>query len=219
MTGHPAARIAPLTVVWPDVELGPGTTIEEFCIIGRPAGDAEPPRRTILGAGGVIRSHTVIYAGVVAGDRLVTGHHVLLRQDAVIGADVSIGSSSVVEHSVRIEDRVRIHSQCFVPEHSVLREGAWLGPRVTLTNAPRPGCPDVSRCTAGVTIGRGARIGANATILPGVHVGDGALVGAGAVVTRDVPPRTVVTGVPARTYCGTGDLTCPAGADHVPYPS
>lgn len=51
---------------------------------------------------------------------------------------------------------------------------------------------------APVTLGRNVWVGAGARILPGVTIGDGAIVGAGAVVTRDVPPRTVVAGVPAR---------------------
>ncbi|MFC7479988.1 hypothetical protein ACFQX7_08040 [Luedemannella flava] len=54
----------------------------------------------------------------------------------MLGDDVSIGSLSVVEHHVSIGDRVRVHSQCFIPEYSVLEDDAWLGPRVTLTNAP-----------------------------------------------------------------------------------
>jgi len=52
----------------------------------------------------------------------------------------------------------------------------------------------------GPTIEAGSSIGANATILPGIRVGKGAIVGAGAVVTKDVPPRTIVTGVPAKIF-------------------
>jgi len=52
--------------------------------------------------------------------------------------------------------------------------------------------------TRPVAIGRNVWVGAKAVILPGVHIGDNAVVGAGAVVTRDVPPYTVVAGVPAR---------------------
>ncbi len=151
------------------------------------AGTARPAP-TVIGPGSTLRSHTVIYAGNTIGARFPTGHHALVREANTIGDDVSIGSLSVVEHHVTIGDGVRIHSQCFVPEYSVLEPGAWLGPRVTLTNAPFPRCPDVSRCLAGVTIGRDARVGANVTILPGVHIGERALIGAGAVVTRDVPP-------------------------------
>jgi acetyltransferase-like isoleucine patch superfamily enzyme len=216
-----SAHISPAAVVWPEVVLGPGAVVEEFCLIGRPADEAGATTvlggRTVIGGHARLRSHTVLYAGIRAGERFATGHHVLVREDTTIGDDVSVGSLTVVEFRVRIGDRVRIHSQCFVPEYTVLEDDAWLGPRVTLTNAPRPRCPDVSRCLAGVTVGRGARIGANATVLPGVRIGAGALVGAGAVVTRDVPERAVVYGNPARQVGPVDELSCPAGLDHRPY--
>jgi acetyltransferase-like isoleucine patch superfamily enzyme len=85
-----------------------------------------------------------------------------------------------------------------VPEFSVLEEECWLGPHVVLTNAKYPRSRNVKKQLAGPCIERGAKIGANATILPGVRVGAGALVGAGAVVTKDVPPGVVVVGNPAR---------------------
>jgi acetyltransferase-like isoleucine patch superfamily enzyme len=208
------ATVSPLSVVADGVVFGDGGVVEELCVVGR-HGPAGP---TVIGPGATIRSHTVIYAGNTIGANFATGHHVLLREANTIGDDVSIGSLSVVEHHVTIGDGVRIHSQCFVPEYSVLEPGAWLGPRVTLTNAPFPRCPDVSACLAGVTVGRDARVGANVTILPGVHIGERALIGAGAVVTRDVPAGMVVTGPAARPVKSVDELLCPVGLDHRPYP-
>jgi acetyltransferase-like isoleucine patch superfamily enzyme len=205
---------SPLSVVAEGVELGAGSVVEEFCIIGRQG----EPAPTVIGPGARLRSHTVIYAGNTIGAGFATGHHTLVRESNTIGDNVSIGSLSVVEHHVTIGDGVRIHSQCFVPEYSVLEPGAWLGPRVTLTNAPFPRCPDVSRCLVGVTIGRDARVGANVTILPGVHIGERALIGAGAVVTKDVPPGAVVVGTAARAVKSIDELVCPVGLDHRPYP-
>lgn len=181
-------------VMWGgDYELGP------FVIVGLPpqAGGATA-RETRIGAGALIRSHTVIYAGNRIGVRFQTGHGALIREENEIGDDVSIGSGSIVEHHVRIGNRVRLHSNVFVPEFSVLEDDCWLGPNVVLTNAKYPRSPGVKEQLVGPNIGRGAIIGANATLLPGVRIGRGALVAAGAVVTRDVASGEVVAGNPAR---------------------
>jgi acetyltransferase-like isoleucine patch superfamily enzyme len=173
--------------------------VGDFCVLGQPArGRAAGQDRLSIGPDGVIRSHTVIYAGSSIGARVQTGHGVLIRESTLIGDNCSIGSGSVVEFAVVIGDRVRLHSQVFVPEYSVLEDDCWLGPRVVLTNARFPGSRRAKDTLEGVRIGRFARVGANATLLPGVVIGAGALVGAGAVVTRDVPPDTVVVGNPAR---------------------
>jgi len=196
--------ISPLSHVAEHVLLGEGTTVEEFCLVGKHIGNAgaEGEVKTVIGPHSTLRSHTVLYAGSTIGAKFQTGHHALVRECNTIGDNVSIGSLSVVEHHVTLGDGVRIHSQCFIPEYTVLEAGAWIGPRVTLTNAPFPRCPDVSSCLTGVTVGRDARVGANVTILPGVHIGERALIGAGAVVTKDVPPYAIAVGVPAKI---TGD--------------
>lgn len=185
------------TLIHPRVIWRGRHTVGPFCVIGEESKDAKTVA-TVVGAGALIRSHTVIYAGNVIGRRFQTGHGVLIRHTNVIGDDVSIGSHSVVEHNVRIGHRVRLHSHVLVPEYCVLAADAWLGPHVVLTNAKYPRSPRVKKQLRGVYVGRGAKIGANATILPGVRIGREALVGAGAVVTKDVPPRAVVVGNPAR---------------------
>jgi acetyltransferase-like isoleucine patch superfamily enzyme len=201
-----------------NVHIGEGSVIGSFCEIGVPprgAGDGELETR--IGGRSIIRSHTVIYAGNVIGDGFQTGHGVLIRESNDFGDNVSVGSHTVVEHHVRIADHVRIHSQAFIPEFSVLGEGCWIGPNVVLTNAPHPLCPKAKECLKGPTIGRGAKIGANATLLPGVEIGEMALVGAGAVVTHDVPSGVVVVGNPAQIIKRVSDLTCPYGLIDKPY--
>lgn len=160
------------------------------------SGAALPPTR--LGRGAVLRSHTVIYAGNSIGERFQTGHGALIREANTIGDDVSIGSHTIVEHHVTIGRGVRIHGGAFIPEFSVLEDGAWIGPRVVFTNARYPQGRDAKKQLRGPHVGEGAKIGAGAVLLPGVRIGAHALVGAGAVVTRDVPPHRVVVGNPAR---------------------
>jgi acetyltransferase-like isoleucine patch superfamily enzyme len=185
--------------VYAGVELGKDTVIEEYCVIGAPPrGKREGELETKIGFGAHIRSHTVIYAGNIIGERLQTGNKVNIRELNEIGDNVSIGTLSVIEHHVKIGDGVRIHSQVFVPEYTILEEGAWLGPNVVLTNAKYPLSPDVKETLEGPIIKNGAKIGANATLMPGIVVGENALVGAGSVVVKDVPAGAVVIGNPAR---------------------
>lgn len=196
--------------LYPAVYLGAGCTIGDFVIIGEPPQGADPGAlATYIGPAATIRTHTVIYAGNSIGSGFQTGHGALLRESNIIGDAVSVGSHSVIEHHVVIEDGVRIHSQAFVPEYTILKTGCWIGPRVVLTNAPHPRCPEISRCIKGPTIEPGAKIGANATVLPAITIGRNAVVGAGAVVTQDVPPETVVVGNPAHVVKGISALTCP----------
>jgi acetyltransferase-like isoleucine patch superfamily enzyme len=198
---------------YPNVHLGERVLIDEFCILGRPARGREPGSdAVVIGDDAVIRSHSVIYGGVRIGARFQSGHWVLVREDTMIGDDCSIGSGTVIEFSVRIDDGARLHSQCFIPEHSVLEARCWLGPRVVITNARFPASPRTKGSLEPVLIKKGAKVGANATLLPGIVVGTGSLVGAGSVVTRDVPDNTVVIGNPARVAGLVSELRDKFGA-------
>ena len=194
--------------IFPNVHLGDDAIIGEFAIIGEPPrGKAPGELETRIGARALIRSHTVIYAGNVIGDDFQTGHGALVREENHIGNNVSIGSHTIVEHHVTIGDNVRLHSNVFVPEFSILEDDCWLGPNVVVTNARYPRSRNVKEQLRGAIIKRGAKIGANATLLPGVTIGENALVGAGAVVTHDVPDGAVVAGNPARVIKRIENIT------------
>ena len=199
------SSISPLAVIHPGVELADEATIDPWVVLGYPVTD-QPDLVLRIGSGAVIRSHTVIYAGSTIGSGFRTGHGALVRESNDIGDDVSIGSHSVVEHHVRLADGVRIHTGAFIPEHSVLDERAWVGPHVVFTNAVYPLSRDAKRTLTGPHLMPGAKIGANATLLPGVVVGRGALVGAGSVVVHDVPDGAIVAGNPARIIGSVTDV-------------
>src|SRR5450432_2567188 len=185
--------------LYPNVTLPKDAQIDDFVVLGKPPHGKKPGELVLtFGAGCVIRSHSIIYAGNKIGEHFQTGHGALIREENIIGDDVSIGTQSVVEHHVTIGNGVRLHTRVFVPEYTVLGDNCWLGPGVMVTNARYPRSEGVKDRLIGAHIEAGAIIGANAVLLPGVRIGARALVGAGSVVTKDVAPGMVVAGNPAR---------------------
>ena len=186
-------------MIFENVKIGQGATVEDYCIIGvPPQGQKEGDFETVIGRNACIRSHTVIYAGNRIGNSFATGNKANIRELNTIGNNVSIGTLTAVEHHVSIGDNVRIHSQAFISEYSDIEDHAWIGPNVVLTNSRYPLSLDAKETLIGPTIKKGAKIGANSTILPGVIIGKNAFVGAGSVVTKDVPDGAVVVGNPAK---------------------
>lgn len=182
-------------IVSPETRLGRDPVIGPFVVIGL---DRAELGAVTFGDDCLVRSHSVVYGGSTFGDRCALGHYALVREDSTIGSDVSIGTRTGLGPSVTVGDRVRFHSGCFIPEESIIEEGAWFGPHVVVTNARYPNRPDTKQNLEGVYVERGAVIGAGAALLPGVRIGAGALIGAGAVVTKDVPNGATVVGNPAR---------------------
>ena len=199
--------MTPTFRIYPNVQLPEDSSLDDFVILGKPPRGAVAGQLALaFGKGCVIRSHTVIYEGSRIGANFQTGHHVMVREENEIGDDVSIGTQSIVEHHIIIGDGVRIHSQVFVPEFTILEAGCWLGPRVVITNARYPLSRGVKDRLVGAHVMERAKIGANATLLPGVTIGEEALVGAGAVVTKDVAAGAVVAGNPARVIGHVSDI-------------
>ncbi len=195
----PYSNIPKQHMIYPGVIWGGDYDIGAYAVVGEPGRDVgQEIVETHIGAGAMIRSHTVIYAGNKIGRNFQTGHGVMIRELNQIGDDVSVGTHSIVEHHVWIGNNVRIHSNVFVPEYCVLEDTCWIGPAVVMTNANYPRSRNVKANLRGVVVQKGARIGAGAVLLPGVVIGMNALIGAGAVVVRDVEENAVVVGNPAR---------------------
>lgn len=196
--------------IFKNVKLGKNVSLGDFVIIGLPtAGKADGDLETVIGDNSVIRSHTVIYAGNRIGSGFSTGHRVLIRENNKIGNNVSVGSGSNIEHDIEIGDNVRIHSNVFVPEFTKIKDRAWIGPGVAITNILYPICKNSKKYLKGPTLEEDAKIGANSTILPRIKLGRGCLVGCGSVVTKDVPEGMMVVGNPAKVIKKVEDLRLP----------
>ena len=126
-------------------------------------------------------------------------HFCHVQKGAVLGENCSLGQNVNVANNVKIGNGVRIQNNVSVYEGVEIEDNVFCGPSCVFTNVINPRSfisrKDEFKATH---VGKGATIGANATIVCGNNIGNYALVGAGAVVTRPVPPFALVTGNPAR---------------------
>jgi UDP-2-acetamido-3-amino-2,3-dideoxy-glucuronate N-acetyltransferase len=156
-------------------------------------------------------------------------HLAQIREGAQIGADCIIGRGAYIGAGVRLGQRCKVQNHALIYEPAWLDDGVFVGPAAVFTNDryPRAVTPDGSIKAAGdwepvgVTVGRGASIGARAVCVAPVTIGSWAVVAAGAVVVKDVPDFALVAGVPARfvrwvgragialTKAGDGRFRCP----------
>lgn len=187
-------------------------TVDDNVMLGYKTGRRIPTQTVHIGSDATIRSGTVIYAGITIGVGLETGHNVVIREENIIGDNFNVWSNSIIDYGCRIGNNVKIHSNVYVAQFVIIEDDVFLAPGVTIANDPHPLCSQCTQEQAPI-LKRGARIGINATILPGVTVGEHALVGAGSVVTKDIPSKAVVYGNPARVAKSIDDLSCPHDPD------
>lgn len=128
-------------------------------------------------------------------------HFAHILKNSEIGENCVLGQNVVVANNVRIGNGVKIQNNVSVYEGVELEDYVFCGPSMVFTNVLTPRCEFPRNTSADyqkTLVKRGASIGANATVICGVTLHEGAFVAAGAVVTKDVPPYTMVAGVPAR---------------------
>ena len=201
-----AAEIHPTATVYPGTVLGEGVKVLENAVVGkqptlspRSTAKREPLPPTVIGDGTIVSTGAIVFAGTAIGARVVLGDQSCVRERVAIGDDVVVGRGSLVENDTTVGRGTRIQAEAYVTAYSTVEEDVFIAPCVVTTNDNWMGRTEKRFGNIkGPTIRRGARVGGAAILCPGVEVGEEAFVGAGAVVTKDVPPRVVVVGSPAR---------------------
>jgi acetyltransferase-like isoleucine patch superfamily enzyme len=195
------------------VVLRQGTRLEAGCVLGE---------HTVVGAetvvppteGPVDRGPAVLGPGVLTGVGVVVhrgarlGKCVILADRVVVGRDVDLGSGTVVcagtilSHSCSIGEEVRIEPMVFLAAYSRLGDRSTIAPFVATSNDNSLGRRRGAEVKEPepVVVEKGGRLGLGAVVLGGKKIGEDAFVAAGALVTRDVPPRMMVRGVPAKIW-------------------
>jgi acetyltransferase-like isoleucine patch superfamily enzyme len=118
----------------------------------------------------------------------------VIHENARIRTDCHIRYNIFIENDVVIGDRVTVKNGVQNWDGIRISDDVFIGPNATFTNDPFPRSREKRAEFPATNIGKGASIGANATILPGIAIGSGAMVGAGAVATRNVPDNAIVKG-------------------------
>jgi len=198
--------VGPNAVLTGDVHLEQGAIVEACAVVGKAPLDLpwlkhRPHFEPVvhIGPGAAVGANAVVYQGVALGRESLIGDGASVREDAVIGDDCAIGRLVTFQPGVRIGARSRIYDHSHLTVGCVVGEDVFVGVHVTTTaddNFARGDFDPVR--VSGPRICDRAAIGAGAVLLRNIVIGEDAVVGAGAVVTKSVPPKARVLGVPAR---------------------
>jgi acetyltransferase-like isoleucine patch superfamily enzyme len=191
-------------VVHAGASIGDRCTIEDHAVLGkRPrlsasSGAQGAPGELVLADDVAVCAGAVVMAGASVGAGSILGDQSFVRERSSIGAGSVIGRGSVVDNDVQVGARVRVQTNVYLAAFTVVEDDVFVGPGVTISNDDTMSRHAPTMALSGATLRRACRVGAGAVLTPGVEIGEEAFVAAGAVVTRDVPARAVVMGVPAR---------------------
>lgn len=147
----------------------------------------------LVGAG------TILYKGAKIASHAFIADLASIREEVVIGEYSIVGRGVSIENNVSIGRKVKIETGTYITAFSLIEDYCFIAPEVVFSNDNFLGrTEERKKYFKGPALRKGARIGTNATLLPNIEIGEDALVAAGAVVTKNVVPRVIVAGNPAR---------------------
>lgn len=198
-------------VVHDGTAIGDGCVIEDGAVLGkrprlaRDSGAAGEVGALTIGERVTVCSGAVVFAGARIEDEAILGDQCFVRERSSVGERSVIGRGSVVDNDVSVGARVKVQTGVYLTAFSTVEDDVFLGPGATTTNDDTMARHGSEYALRGATLRRACRVGGGAVLTPGIEIGEEAFVAAGAVVTKDVPARAVVIGVPARVVREVGE--------------
>ncbi|WP_226526791.1 acyltransferase [Metabacillus niabensis] len=196
-------KIGHNTVILKDTEIGENVEIGSNCVLGIIPGGNRKMREinrvdkpVVINNGVRIGNLVSIYSNTVINENVFIGDQASIRENVIIGEETVVGRSAIIELNTRIGKRCTIQTLAYVTGDTVLEDQVFIGPCVSMSNDKYMGAKDYN--LKGPYIKEGAKIGNNASILPGISIGMRTIVGAGSVVTKDILDDEIVVGVPAK---------------------
>lgn len=200
-------RIEHQAVIYEGTILGAGCKVGAGAVLGKKPESAPtsvnkastdaPPLQ--LGENCIVGAGAVIYRGATIGNGCLLADLCFVRDNTQIGDFCIIGTGVVVENRVKIGNFCKVQTGAYITAATTLEDRVFVAPRVVTTNDNFMGRTKERFETWGGPILRyGARVGANVVLLPNVEVGEEAFIAAGSLVSKAVPPKTLMMGAPAK---------------------
>jgi UDP-2-acetamido-3-amino-2,3-dideoxy-glucuronate N-acetyltransferase len=199
-------------VIYDGTVVRDGARIQDGAVLGKqpvlaphstaPKGD---PDVLVVGAGAAIGTGAIVCAGAKIGDRAIVGDHAHIREGATIGESTVVGRGTAIGPAASIGARVRLQTNVWLTGWTTVEDDVFVGPGVVTMNDNTMARFTAGEPLRGPVLRRGCRVGGGVLLTPSVEVGAEAFVGAGAVVTRDVPARAIMMGMPAGVTGEVGD--------------
>jgi acetyltransferase-like isoleucine patch superfamily enzyme len=198
-------------VVHDGTVIADGCSIEDHVVLGkrpRLARDSQAKGEVPaleLREGVTVCAGAVVFAGALIEAGAILGDQSYVRERSHIGAGSLIGRGSVVDNDVQVGARVKVQTNVYLTAFTVVEDDVFVGPGAITTNDDTMARHRSDMRLRGAMLRRACRVGGGAVLTPGAEIGEEAFVAAGALVTRDVPARAVVMGVPARVVRQVGE--------------
>jgi UDP-2-acetamido-3-amino-2,3-dideoxy-glucuronate N-acetyltransferase len=193
--------------IYPKVTIEDSVEIFEGAVIGRPPRGTKATLRKVspdfkptkIGRYSVVSPHAVIYTDVEIGESTLVGDNASIREQCRIGKNCVISRNVTVNYNTIVGDFTKIMDNTHITGNMIIGSHVFISLMVSTSNDNNLGIKGYDESSVkGPIIEDHVGIGAGANILPGIRLGTGCIVAAGAVVTKDIPPKKLVMGTPAR---------------------